>query len=496
MKKFKKNRDKRKDERIAIIDIGSNSIRFVMYDQLGHYPYPIFDERVTAKLGDGLDKTGKMNATNIKVALEAIARFAKIFNSLNTNQIIIVATAAVRRAKNAQEFIKPAEKILNQKIKVITPEEEAFFMVNGLTNGIPKLTGLVVDLGGGSTEIALVKKGKLLNSTSLPIGHLSSVTSEKIREKLNEVSWLRSMTGQTLYGIGGSFRAIGKAYLEESNYPVKLLHRLNVNSESLHKIINKLENGVRVSGIPEGRLPTIGTAAFIIRHLFEATNCGDLVVSGTSIRDGLILSFQKDRYSGNDAINLVSEELSKENERVSGEGKKIYKFLRKVATSSAKSIVRKGDLQNIEGLIKIVCLLGNICWREPSENRGKIAFERVLSLPVYSLSHKERVWLATALFHRYEGIRTPLKTLTSAHEVLTNNEWKFALAIGLGIRFTSIFCAGNVDFLNDVKLSISEKELIISLKDDNLDLMDFHSKRRFKNFAQALGFQDKIELVS
>lgn len=496
MKKIQNNRAKRKDERIAIIDIGSNSIRFVMYDQLGHYPYPIFDERVTAKLGDGLDISGKMKVSNIKVALEALARFAKIFNSLNSSQIIIVATAAVRRAENAQKFIKPAEKILNQKIKVITPEEEAFFMVNGLTNGIPKLTGLVVDLGGGSTEIAQVNKGKLLNSTSLPIGHLSSVTSEKIREKLNEVSWLRNMTGQKLYGIGGSFRAIGKAYLEDSIYPVKLLHRLNVTSEALHKIINKLENGDRVSGIPEGRLPSIGTAAVIIRHLFEATNCSYLVVSGTSIRDGLILSFQKDKNKGNDAINLVSEELSKENERVSGEGKKIHKFLNKVAISSAKSILRKGDLQNIERLIKVVCLLGNVCWREPSENRGKIAFERVLSLPVYSLSHKERVWLGTALFHRYEGIRTPLKTLTSAHEVLTSNEQKFALAIGLGIRFTSIFCAGNVDFLNNVKLSISEKELIISLRGDNFDLMDFHSKRRFKNFAQALGFQDKIELVS
>ena len=99
MKKFKKNRDKRKDERIAIIDIGSNSIRFVMYDQLGHYPYPIFDERVTAKLGDGLDNSGKMNVTNIKVALEALARFAKIFNSLNSSQIIY------KRVKNKYEKV-------------------------------------------------------------------------------------------------------------------------------------------------------------------------------------------------------------------------------------------------------------------------------------------------------------------------------------------------------------------------------------------------------
>lgn len=495
MKKFQKNRAKGKDERIAIIDIGSNSIRFVMYDQLGHYPYPIFDERVTAKLGNEIDLTGKINPSNIKVALEALTRFAKILNSLNTSQIIIVATAAVRRAENAQKFIKPAEKILAQKIKVITPKEEAFFMVNGLINGIPKLTGLVVDLGGGSTEIAQVNNGELLNSTSLPIGHLSTVTSVKIREELNKVSWLENMAGQKLYGIGGSFRAIGKAYLEDSSYPVKLLHRLNIQPKERYEIISKLVNGDRLPGVPEGRLSSIGTAAMIIRHLFDATSCNTLVVSGTSIRDGLILGFQNGKHKRKDALNFVCKELSRENERFPGEGKKIYKFLSKVAISSAKLILQKDDLQNIERLIKAVCLLANICWREPGEKRGKIAFERVLSLPVYSLSHKERIWLGTALFHRYEGIRTPLETVLPAYKVLSKSEQKFALAMGLGIRFTSIFCAGNVDFLENTKLSISEKQLIISLKGDNFDLMDLHSKRRFKNFTRELGFQDKIELV-
>ena len=163
MKQIQKNKSKAKAEHIAVIDIGSNSIRLVMYDKLGRYPYPLFDERVTAKLGDGLDKTGKIGGSNSKMALEALSRFAQILKSLDPNKIIVVATAVLRRAKNAQDFLKSAEKILNHKINVITPEEEALFMVNGLTAAIPDLTGLVVDLGGGSTEIAYVQKGEILN---------------------------------------------------------------------------------------------------------------------------------------------------------------------------------------------------------------------------------------------------------------------------------------------------------------------------------------------
>ena len=104
MKQIQKNKSKAKAEHIAVIDIGSNSIRLVMYDKLGHYPYPLFDERVTAKLGDGLDKTGKIDTSNSKMALEALSRFAQILKSLDPNKIIVVATAVLRRAKMLRDF--------------------------------------------------------------------------------------------------------------------------------------------------------------------------------------------------------------------------------------------------------------------------------------------------------------------------------------------------------------------------------------------------------
>ena len=495
MRQIQKNKSKAKAEHIAVIDIGSNSIRLVMYDKLGRYPYPLFDERVTAKLGVGLDATGKINTSNSKMALEALSRFAQILKSLDPNQIIVVATAVLRRAKNAREFLKSAEKTLGHKISVITPEEEVLFMVKGLADGMPDLTGLVVDLGGGSTEIAYVQRGEILNSTSLAIGHLSTISSDKIRKKIHEVSWFKKMNGQHLFGIGGSFRAIGNAYLRNSNYPVKLLHRLHIKSEERDEIIAKLEDGERLAGIPQGRHASIGVAATILHHLFDATNCNDLIISGTSIRDGLVLSFQKDNYKKRDAVHLVCKELAKKNGRIAGEGKLIHKFLEKTASASAKIVLEKSELRNKKRLIRAVCLLANICWREPSEKRGKIAFERILSLPVYGLSHKERVWLGMALFHRYEGIRTPLNSITSADKILTSNEQQYALAMGLGIRFTSIFCAGYVDFLNDVKLSVSGKRLIIFLKQDMINLMDFHSKRRFQTFAETLGFESEIQLL-
>lgn len=481
-----------KKEHLAVIDIGSHSIRLVMFDRLARYPYPIFDERITAKLGKELDKTGNLNMASIETALSAMLRFAQILKPLSSHQVTIIATAAMRRAKNAKEFLVPAEKILQKKIKIISPEEEAAFMVKGLTSHIPNLTGIVVDLGGGSTEIALVKNGQVECSTSLPTGHLSTVSSEKIYEMIDEVNWLKNTKNLDLYGIGGSFRAIGKAYLSNSSHPVKILHRLHIKAKDRNDIVTRLQDGEKLSGIPEGRLNSIGTASKIIHCLFDATGANDLVVSGTSIRDGLVASFENEKHKQKDPILSVCKELSKKNERNKGEVEAIYKFLKDIFFASAKKTLKKHELRNRKRLIKAVCLLANLCWRETGEKRGKIAFERILSLPVYALSHEERVWLGMTLFHRYEGIRTPLKSITASEKILTRNERNLAVAVGLGIRFASIFCAGNTTFLKNSKLSMTENELIMSIKPEISNLMDFHSERRLKVFSSAIGLNYRI----
>ena len=166
--------------KLAIIDIGSNSIRLVIYPQNGKYPFPLFNERINCKLGEGLSLSKNISSQSISKALSAIKRFAYIIKTMSVKHQIIIATAAVRKAKNAKEFLRPAEKLLNHNIKILSAKEEADYACLGVLSNIKVDKGLIADLGGGSLELILIQHGKKIKSTRIDIGHLSQITSEEI----------------------------------------------------------------------------------------------------------------------------------------------------------------------------------------------------------------------------------------------------------------------------------------------------------------------------
>ena len=145
---------------MAIIDIGSNSIRLVIYASQGRYPFPLFNERANCRLGEGVGDDGMLREDRIEVALATLARFAKILGNMGISKVHAVATAAVRRAKNAEQFTRPAAALLNHEISVLSQQAEAYHVARGLTLNLPRATGLVADLGGGSIEIIKLSEGQ------------------------------------------------------------------------------------------------------------------------------------------------------------------------------------------------------------------------------------------------------------------------------------------------------------------------------------------------
>ena len=206
--------------RIAVIDIGSNSVRLVIYGKNGAYPAPLFDERSNCRLGAGLDETGMLASDRIAVALETLTRFAAIIRAMKVDSCYPVATAAVRRAGNGDEFRRPAEIILGQPIQVLSQQEEAAHVARGLTLNVPEASGLVADLGGGSIEIVALKKGEIRHSVSLNYGHLSNADEAEIIAAFTQIGWIKSFAAKQLFGVGGSFRALGSAFIEREDYPL------------------------------------------------------------------------------------------------------------------------------------------------------------------------------------------------------------------------------------------------------------------------------------
>ena len=202
-----------KPGRVAVIDVGSNSVRLVVYDKRSRSLIPVFNEKALPGLGKGLERTGKLNAEGRKDALINIRRFIALTRAMNVTEVEMLATAAVRDAKDGKDFAKEIERATGVAVHVISGEEEARLSAMGVLAGVPEADGLMGDLGGGSLELVLLNKGKIKDQVTLPIGPLRLIeategdpdAAQKIIDRhLEELPWLPEVKGRTFYPVGGT----------------------------------------------------------------------------------------------------------------------------------------------------------------------------------------------------------------------------------------------------------------------------------------------------
>lgn len=483
---------------IALIDIGSNSIRLVVYRDYSHYPFPLLNERVTCKLGEGLDEYLEIQAHRATAALKVMARFAHLLDAIQPAQVFVAATAAVRRAKNGSEFAKAVTTTLGYPVNVLPASEEARLISLGLTRYHPEIDGLVADLGGGSIELVELKKGKIRNAVSLNIGHLTSLSKKDIKAQIKALEWLKKLKGKPLYGIGGSFRAIGSSYMSRKEYPLHLLHGLEIGASDCFEILSSLTpEALDLKGIPSGRQATITAAATIIEQVMKTSKVGKLVVSGTSIRDGLMADLSPQTPARSDPLLLACGDIARQSQRNEGLSEELARLLTPIARlfNDANLASVGGQEHQLLRMVEAACLLSDICWNEPSDMRGQLAADRILALPVFSLTHIQRAWLAKAVFHRYVGIKKNKSSFLVARNLLSTGERISSKAVGLGMRFALIFCGGVPAYLRQLKLTLNEDILICEIPRETAHLMDTHSLRRLQVFAESCRLKAEVKFT-
>jgi exopolyphosphatase / guanosine-5'-triphosphate,3'-diphosphate pyrophosphatase len=200
-------------EPVAVVDIGSNSVRLVAYEGLTRAPTPIFNEKVLCGLGRGVAKTGKLPEDGVRQALQALARFRTLIDLMGIKRVYVLATAAARDAKNGKAFIAEAETIIGTHIELISGQREARLSAMGVIAGFHKPDGIVGDLGGGSLELIDVNGHKLGKGTSVQLGGLaltdSSGGSMKKAEKIvkdNLAAAKLDGKKRDFYAVGGTWR--------------------------------------------------------------------------------------------------------------------------------------------------------------------------------------------------------------------------------------------------------------------------------------------------
>ena len=292
-------------KRVAVIDIGSNSVRMVIYEKTSRYAFHLLHEgKSKVRISEHAYKhNGNLQELPMQRTFGALRDFLTIANSFGVRKTLCVATSALRDAPNKKDFLKKVSEQLKLNIKIIDGEKEAYFGAIACVNLLPTIkSGLSIDIGGGSTEFSVINNKEISNTISLNIGtvrlkelfcddyNLSGATAY-IDSKL---AFLDDIDVDTLVGIGGTFRAISSAIMLSSDYPLNKIHAYEYSAKTFQKFISKTldadENELKSLGIKSNRFDVIKPGALILERVLNKLSIKKIMTSGVGVREGVYLS--------------------------------------------------------------------------------------------------------------------------------------------------------------------------------------------------------------
>jgi len=476
--------------RVGVVDVGSNSIRMVVFDGAARSPAYFYNEKVMAGLGQGLATTGRLNPEGVRRGMAALRRFAVLADSMGIKPLTCVATAAVREAEDGPEFRKAVEAETGLKLLVIDGEEEARLSAQGVLLGWPDARGLVCDIGGNSMELAEVEDGKVGRRISTPLGpfRLQQVKGgaaglrDHIRDTIEDAADRLGRKHGQIYLVGGSWRAIARLDMERAKYPMTVLHEYRMTPEAIVDtvkwIADKSVAEMRaMTGISQSRMELVPLASLVLRQLVQSLQPKSLAVSSYGIREGLLYEQMPAGLRSRDPLIEAARFSERQMARMPGFGKKLYHFLEPLF----------GDLPpERDRLVRAACLLHDTTWRTHPDYRADACFDNVTRANMAALSHPERVFLGLSLLHRYKNSRanSPMAPLFA---LLSDKEIREAEVLGKAMRFGAMFSVKDPTEAGMLKLQRKKKQLELKLTRTGRALMGEVAEARFRSLADALG---------
>jgi exopolyphosphatase/guanosine-5'-triphosphate,3'-diphosphate pyrophosphatase len=482
--------------RVAVIDIGSNSVRLVVFDAVKRAPLPLFNEKVLCGLGRSLPKHGEMDAESIERAVAAVRRFALLARDMEVGRTIAVATAAVRDAGNGPAFVRQLEAETGLQIRTLSGAEEAQFSAEGVLSGCPRADGLMGDLGGGSLELVLLRDGKVGPVVTLPLGplRLTEVRARgrlaahaHIDDALAGTPWLAEGAGRDLYIVGGAWRALGRIHMYQAGYPLKVLHGYAVRSAEMEveaDVIAGLgkQSLKRIQGVTKERLDTLPLAALTLLRLLRLVRPKRIFFSSCGLREGLVHDMLPPAVRETDPLIAACREVCRRRARSPGLADGLADWLAPLA----------GEETPADARIRLAtALLSDIGWRVHPDYRAEQSMQEVLRAQLLGIDHAERVQLALAIYARYTGkLGSPEQRRLRA--LLPEPMARLARQRGLALRLAHTLSGGAPGVLPHARLALDRKELTLSLTGPAQTLMGEVVARRFETLARACGCQPRI----
>ena len=308
---------------LSIIDIGSNSIRLVVYEGVARSPTVLFNEKMLAGLGRGIVTTGKLDPDGVRRAVEEFRRFRALSEQAGAEELHVLATAAAREAENGPDFIHRAEEILETRIRVLTGREEAYYSALGVMSGFHKPDGIAGDLGGGSLELVDIRDSEIGEGITLPLGGLrlqdmaknSLSEAQKIaRRELARAEWLKAGEGRTFYCVGGTWRNLARLHMTATGYPLSVMHHYELDVAGSADFLKQVARGddrmIGIERISKSRRALLPYGAVVLQEIIRAMKPSRIVVSALGVREGYLYSLLSDEAKRDDPLVSAAEELA------------------------------------------------------------------------------------------------------------------------------------------------------------------------------------------
>src|SRR6056297_2113414 len=476
--------------RVGVVDVGSNSVRLVVFDGAARSPAYFYNEKIMCALGAGMTETGKLNPEGRKRALNALKRFKLLGDGMGTGPLVTVATAAVRDAKDGPDFRAEVEAKTGIRLWVIDGKEEARLSAQGVLLGWPGSYGLVCDIGGSSMELAEIDNGEVGKRMSSSLGPLKLRDlkgGKKARKAVirETVSQMRSALGEQknrLFLVGGSWRAIAKIDMERRGYPLQVLHEYRMTPKSVRETAkyiekNDLEELRNRAGVSSARMALVPYAAEVLREVVKTFKPRDIAISSYGIREGLLYEQMPQQLRDRDPLVEACRFAESKDARVPGFGKVLFHFIRPLYKSARDDRLR---------LVKAACLLHDVSWRAHPDYRAEVCFDNATRANLGGLKHSERVFLGLALLHRYSNKRENSR-FSDLDSLISEQDKNDAEIVGKAMRFAAMLWLQKNARLGELRWFPKKKVLELRLSDEAAPLYGEVAQSRFAALAAALG---------
>jgi exopolyphosphatase/guanosine-5'-triphosphate,3'-diphosphate pyrophosphatase len=496
-------RGRRPGAPVAIVDIGSNSVRLVSYEALTRSPTPTFNEKVLCGLGRGVAANGFLAEEGVSKALAALQRFRVLCRVMGISDVRALATAAVRDAANGPQFVELAEKALGAKIDLLTGQREAELSALGVVCSIHQPDGIVGDLGGGSLELIDIRNGKVGKGVTLPLGGLALMDASErspkkgakiARDLLARAKPLEHLTGRTFYAVGGTWRALARLHMRQRQYPLHVMHNYVIPSRDaleFAKLVERIEAEALLSieAVSAARRPLLAYGAAVLEEIIRKTNPREIVISALGVREGLLYESLSQDERAEDPLIVASREFNELRSRSPAHGEELYAWTTQLLNST-----HLDETADERRLRHAACLLSDIGWRAHPDYRGEQSHNLIANAAFIGLDHPSRAYLALAASYRHmsgdQEVGPILRSLVSARQL------DRARILGAAMRVAYIISAAMPGVLPRAPAICQKGKVVLTLAPDLAPLNSDRLQSRLKQFARLIGGDPEIRAAA